>query len=181
MNAFPRHRRAWRPVIASAAAALLLAGAPAMGQDASSGEQATKAAMIYNFGRFTAWPDARFAGPADPVVLCVNPAAALAGPLQALAGKPVGGRTLVVRQTTQVDRTCTMAYVGAGAANDSYVAGLRDKGVLTIGEAPGFTHAGAIQLVTIGRQVRFEVNQQNALAAGAHFSSNLLRLATAVH
>src|SRR5450432_3693384 len=175
MNPFRRHQRALRPAIGAAVAAMLLAGAPAVGQDASNEEQATKAAMIYNFGRFTAWPDARFGGPGDPVVLCVNPAAALAGPLQTLAGKPVGGRTLVVRQTTQVDRTCTMAYVGAGAANDRYVAGLRDKGVLTIGETPGFTRAGAIQLVTIGRQVRFEVNQQNALAAGARLSSNLLR------
>lgn len=178
MNPFPRSQRlALRAIVG----ALALLAVPALAQDASSGEQATKAAMIYNFGRFTTWPDARFTGPSDPVVLCVDPSAPLAGPLQGVAGKPVGGRTLMVRQTSQIDRGCDMAYVATRDASDSYVAGLRDKGVLTIGEAPGFTRAGAIQLVTIGRQVRFVVNQQNALASGARLSSNLLRLAVAVH
>ena len=137
--------------------------------------------MIYNFSRFTLWPDSRFAGPADPVVLCVDPDAPLSGPLQGVSGKPVGSRTLVVRATGRIDHSCQMAYVGGGDTSDGYIAGLRDKGVLTIGETPGFTRAGAIRLVTIGRQVRFEINQNNALAAGAHLSSNLLRLAVAVH
>ena len=136
--------------------------------------------MIYNFSRFTLWPDSRFAGPADPVVLCVDPDAALSGPLQSVSGKPVGARTLMVRETSRIDHACQMAYLGGGDTSDGYVATLRDRGVLTIGETPGFTRAGAIQLVTIGRQVRFEINQRNALAAGARLSSNLLRLAVAV-
>jgi hypothetical protein len=168
----------WRGV---ALAALVLSSAPAVVEGASADEQATKVAMIYNFSRFTLWPDSRFASPADPVVLCVDPDAALAGPLQGVSGKPVGSRTLVVRQTNRIDHSCQMAYVAARDAADGYVSDLRDKGVLTVGETPGFTKEGAIQLVTIGRQVRFEISQRNALAAGAHLSSNLLRLAVAVH
>ncbi|MEO8113874.1 MAG: YfiR family protein [Phenylobacterium sp.] len=168
-------------VIGAAVAVLALAAAPVRAQDASGAEQATKAAMIYNFGRFTTWPDARFGGAGDPVVLCIDPAASLAGPLQGVNGKPVGARTLAVRQTSHIDSSCNMAYVAGRDVSDSYVAGLRDKGVLTIGEAPGFTRSGSIQLVTIGRQVRFQINQQNALASGARLSSNLLRLAVAVH
>jgi hypothetical protein len=161
--------------------ALALSAGAIVANAAPADEQATKVAMIYNFSRFTLWPDSRFAGPADPVVLCVEPEASLAGPLQSVSGKPVGSRILVVRQTGRIDHGCQMAYVGGGDTSDGYISALRDKGVLTIGETPGFTRAGAIQLVTIGRQVRFEINQNNALAAGAHLSSNLLRLAVAVH
>jgi hypothetical protein len=163
------------------ALALALSQGSTVADAAPVDEQATKVAMIYNFSRFTLWPDSRFASAADPVVLCVDPDAALSGPLQSVSGKPVGSRTLVVRETHHIDHGCQMAYLGGGDTSDGYIATLRDKGVLTIGETPGFTRAGAIKLVTIGRQVRFEINQSNALAAGARLSSNLLRLAVAVH
>jgi hypothetical protein len=162
--------------ICVALAALAVASGPVRAQDAS----ATKAAMVYNFIRFTAWPDSRFSSPSDRVVLCVDPDTPLAASLQGIAGQPVGARTLEVRLTSRIDRSCHAAFIGAQNASDGYVSSLRDKGVLTVGEAPGFIRSGAIQLVTIGRQVRFEVSQRNALTAGAHLSSNLLRLAVAV-
>ena len=165
----------------AAAAALAVAGARAWAGDALSEDQITKAAMIYNFGRFTTWPVERFASASDPVVLCVDPASSLAAALEAISGKPVGTRILMVRQTSRIDHSCQMAFVRRQDFSDSYLSALRDRGVLTIGESPGFTDMGAIQLVTIGRQIRFAINQKNALAAGAHLSSNLLRLAVAVH
>ena len=144
-------------------------------------EQATMAAMIYNFGRFTAWPDSRFSSPNDPVVLCVAPNSPLAGALEALSGKPVGSRTLLVRATTHIDGSCQMAFLADQDARPGYVSALKDEGVLTIGAGAGFARSGAIEFVTIGRQIRFEINQKNALAAGAHLSSNLLRLAVTVY
>ncbi len=167
--------------LGAALAVLALSAAPLSAAEGSTVEQATKAAMVYNFGRFTTWPGSRFGTPGDPVVLCVDPASNMAGSLQQLNGKPVGGRFLLVALTSRVDRSCNMAWVSARDANDGYISSLRDRGVLTIGEAPGFTRSGAIQLVTIGRQVRFRINQENALAAGAMLSSNLLRLAVAVN
>ncbi len=92
----------------------------------------------------------------------------------------LGGRSLAVRRTSKFDHACNMAYVSAANANDDYLATLREHGVLTIGETPGFSRAGAIRLTTIGRQVRFEINQRNAAQAGAQLSSNLMRLAISV-
>jgi hypothetical protein len=60
------------------------------------------------------------------------------------------------------------------------VANLNQQGVLTIGEAPGFAREGAVGLVTIGRQTRFEINTQAARSAGVVLSSQLLRLAIAI-
>ena len=162
-------------------AAATLCCAPAGAQDdARAQEQATKAAMIYNFSRFTQWPDSRFTRPDDPVVVCIDPSDPLTTSLASIDGKPLDGRTLVVRRTSRIDHGCTMAYVSAASASDSHLESLKQAGVLTIGETPRFSRAGAIQLITIGRQVRFEVNPRNAADAGAHLSSNLMRLAVAV-
>ena len=59
--------------------ALALSAGAIVANAAPADEQATKVAMIYNFSRFTLWPDSRFAGPADPVVLCVEPEQSSAG------------------------------------------------------------------------------------------------------
>jgi hypothetical protein len=167
--------------LAVALAAALLSGGAGVAQDGGSAlEQATKAAMIYNFGRFTTWPNSRFDRPDDPVVVCIDPSDPLAPALAGINGKQLGARVLVVRRTPRIDHSCDMAYIAAAAASDGFLSSLADRGVLTIGEAPSFSRSGAIKLVTIGRQVRFEINQQVATAAGAHLSSNLLRLAVAV-
>jgi hypothetical protein len=180
----PRPLRSFGRRAASLALGLLaaaLAGQAAHAQESAHAlEQATKAAMIYNFSRFTVWPDSRFARSDDPVVLCVDPADPLAPILASLDGKPLGGRNLSVRRTAKIDHACNMAYVSSANANEGYLQSLRDRGVLTIGETSDFSRSGAIQLITIGRQVRFEINQTAATASGAHLSSNLLRLAVAV-
>lgn len=147
---------------------------------AGSKEDAIRAAVIYNISRFTVWEDSRFDSPSDPVVLCVSSSDPMAASLQAMDGKPVGGRRIQVRRTSHIDRACHMAYVTQAASGPDYLNSLRDRGVLTIGESPGFVDAGAIQLITIGRQIRFEINQKVAERAGAHLSSNLLRLAVSV-
>ncbi|MEO6340946.1 MAG: YfiR family protein [Caulobacteraceae bacterium] len=174
-------RRTPSSLRAAAAAAAVMAYGVACGPAwaESSAEQATKAAVIYNFSRFADWPEDRFSGPSDPVVLCVPPAAPLSEELLRLNGAPVKTRKLAVRVTTRFDRSCHMAYVD-GHWSASSLGDLKSKGVLTVGEGDGFIALGSIQMLTIGRQVRFAVNQKNALAAGATLSSNLLRLAVAV-
>ncbi|HWE47792.1 MAG TPA: YfiR family protein [Caulobacteraceae bacterium] len=172
-----RRLAAW--FAAGLTAAAVLQAPRAAAQEASRAD-ATKAAMIYNFGRFTTWAPNRFARSSDPVVLCVDPSDSFAGTLESIDGKALDGRVLVVKRTSRFDRDCTMAYVSAANASPAYLTRLRDHGVLTIGETRDFASAGAIQLVTVGRQIRFEINQKNAISAGAHLSSNLLRLAITV-
>lgn len=158
-----------------------LSAAPARAQDAAlARDQATKAAMIYNFGRFATWPNDRFDGPRAPVVVCIDPSDPLAPYLSEVDGKPLDGRTLAVRRTARIDRGCNMAYVSPSNVSEAYLVSLKDRGVLTIGETPDFTRSGAIRLITIGRQIRFEINQGVAVAAGVHLSSNLMRVAIAV-
>lgn len=165
-------------------AALVLACAgidhAAADSDVRAQANATKAAMIYNFARFATWPQGRFSRRDAPLTVCVDPAEPLAGALASIDGQRIDQRSLVVRRTAKIDENCQVAFVSAASASEAYLASLAARGVLTVGETPNFTQAGAIQLVTIGRQVRFAINQRVALAAGVHLSSNLLRLAVSV-
>ncbi len=172
--------RLGRRASAGLLAAIVLATASVAHGGALAGDQATKAAMIYNFGRFTAWPDSRFIRVDDPVVICVDPLDPLATYLSALDGKSLGARNLAVLKTPRVSNACDMAFVSDASANDAYLESLTGIGVLTVGESPGFSRAGAIRLITIGRQIRFEINQRVAARSGAHLSSSLMRLAVAV-
>lgn len=158
---------------------LSLAAGPVHAWEASPPPDAgARAAIIYNFVRFSSWGADRFAASSSPVVLCVPPRHALAGHLAAFDGRAVGERTLQVRRTETFDRRCHAAVV-ADASPSALVALTRD-GVLTIGDSRGFTAHGAIGMITVGRQIRFEINNRVAREAGVALSSRLLRLAVAV-
>jgi hypothetical protein len=159
--------------------AMLALAAPAAASAGPGQDRELRAAIIYNFARFAVWPPARFADPAAPVVLCVDPSDPLLPALSRLDGQPVGQRRLQVRATAQFGASCHLAYVAA-TTNPAAVANLHRQGVLTIGDAPGFSRSGAIGLVSVGRQIRFEVNTGAAASAGVKLSSQLLRLAMVV-
>lgn len=161
------------------AVALATASAP-FNAEASSHNGSLKAAIIYNFTRFSSWPSSRFAGPTSNVVLCVAPDHPLNPELLKLEGRPVGARRLHVRRDVRFDAGCHAAVLMNRDVSPSYVSALNRQGVLTVGETSGFALIGAIGLVTVGRQVRFEINNRIATAAGVELSSKLLRLAIAV-
>lgn len=170
-----------RPLLIIALAASSLAAGTGHARQASAPPDAgARAAIIYNFTRFSSWDADRFATPSSPVVLCVHPRHALAAHLAALEGRPVGDRSLRVRQTAGFDRSCHAAVVGPADANPARLASLAREGVLTIGDSEGFITNGAIGIITVGRQIRFEINNRNARNAGVVLSSSLLRLAVVV-
>ncbi len=135
-----------------------------------------KAAMVYNFARFAAWPPNRFSGPSAPVVLCVTPAHPLAEALAQLEGQPVGARRLDVRLTASAGPGCHMAVVDSGASA-AQIERLQQQGVMTISD--GWS-TGVVALITVGRQTRFQIDTRAARQAGVSLSSQLLRLAVAV-
>jgi hypothetical protein len=162
-------------LLASVASLALATPAAADTSDAAE----FKAAVVYNFARFATWPPSRFPDASASVVLCVPPSEPLAPALARLDGRPVAGRKLSVRATMQLGVGCHIAYVPA-SATPSQIAALNRQGVLTVGAGSGFSRAGAIGLVNVGRQVRFEINPAAAQEAGVKLSSQLMRLAVLV-
>ncbi|MDB5422879.1 MAG: putative transrane protein [Phenylobacterium sp.] len=169
--------RVFRSCISACAATAVLSLAHAACASDLQDDQ-IKAAVVYNFARFAAWPGARFADADAPVVLCVDPADRLSPALLQLEGQPVGTRTLHVRTVQSFGPSCHLAFVPA--SDSGHVGALQRQGVLTVGQAPEFPKSGAICLVTVGRQIRFEINATAAREAGVTLSSQLMRLAIVV-
>ncbi len=166
--------------------ALLLTFVPlAAAQAAEIDAAGLKVAFIYNFAKFTQWPERSDPAGAREMRFCQ-----LTGgkglPMDRLAGKSIDGKPVSVRRLsgpTQVTG-CHLLFVAgqtaAGLVDIHKLARLR--GVLVIGDGGSFAREGGmIGLVQRGNKFAFHLNSAAASAARIRFSSKLMRLAEVVH
>jgi hypothetical protein len=143
-------------------------------------EAQLRAAYIFNFVKFVAWP-AR--PPADAINICFHGAQDVHDALAAaIAAKGPGASRIIVRSLRPAEspEACQVVYVDS-RQGVSTVSWPDSVAALTIGDAGNFTrNGGVIQLYTEGNRLRFIVNVGNAKRAGVQVSSNLLTLATRV-
>jgi hypothetical protein len=140
-------------------------------------EYQVKASYLFNFARFVTWPGDVFGG--DRFNLCVIGADRFGGALDALKGERVDGREIAVHRLDQAAPArpvhCHLMFLAAGAHAGTVA---NERGVLTVGEHPGFVERGGIINLTEERgRIRFEINQAAAQQAGLTVSSRLLDLA----
>jgi hypothetical protein len=165
----------------AALAVLLLLPTPAPAQHVT--EPALKAAFIYNFARFTTWPDDVMPS-GEQVVLCVLGDAAIGEALErTVKGRTLAGHALGVSQPS-VDAPlragCHIVYVSGMTADRAgkLIAGVRDAPVLSISDVDGFTKVGGIaEFFFEHGQLRFNVHLASARRARLQISSRLLSLA----
>lgn len=162
------------------AAALCAAAASARAEDTP--EYRLKAAILYNFALFTEWPPA----PGTVFNLCVVGRDPFGADIDALQGKLVGARSVVVQRKAETDSlaACHLAFIAAssGGALPRVVDALRGQPVLTVADTPGAARQGVtLNLALAQGRISFEANVAVARAAGVQLSSKLLRLATEVH
>ncbi len=164
------------------AAALACAGSHASAQDAPS-EQSLRAAMVFNFLKFTEFPAETFVAGAQRIRMCVavgDPRQADA--LAALAGRKVGGRELVVARLSGRDDDCQVLYVDLRQRWNAAEEQRRFRRTLTISAYPGFARdGGMIEIALQAEGARFDINLAEGRRAGFRFSPQLLRLAHRVY
>lgn len=162
---------------------LCLWGAPACRAQGVT-EPLVKAGFVYNFAKFTEWPAGSIAAGAA-VQLCLTAGDPLGAVAQAIDGKPLQGRAVVVRRQVRLEelRHCHIVYItdtDERRQSDALRA-LRGLPVLSVGDGDGFAEVGGmIGLLSEGGRIQFEVNSDVAQAAGLKISSQLLRLARTV-
>jgi hypothetical protein len=172
--------------IASYALALLVtAFGTAGGAVAAPNEYEVKAAFLYNFAKFTAWPSPPEQAE-DAFTICILGDDPFGPALDLLKGKPVDGRPVEVRRLTKPGEIgrCRMVFVGPPHAREigSLAEKLRDQPVLTVGDGPGFVRSGGmIGFVLSDGRVRFEIGPDRISPTGLTVSSQLLKLAIIVH
>lgn len=122
-----------------------------------------KAAWLFNFARFTEWPEGAISNSTDEFRIGVLGSEAAVAELKLLEGKFVGKRTLkFVRGNTPADlKGCPLVFVSDGekAQIPALVAAFRGQPVLTVGESAGFaTSGGIINLYIVDKKMKYDIN-----------------------
>lgn len=163
---------------------LLTAASLTAGEPNVTDEYRIKAAFLYNFVKFVEWPADAFAGPSDPIRICVlgNPFGTLLE--ETVNGKQVDQRRLQIREISNIAEAggCHILFVAAGRKHVAdMLCIIREKPILTVGEVPAFGVDGGIIAFRVEKdRVRFEINIRAADRARLRISSRLLSLADIV-
>lgn len=168
-----------------ALALVIASSTPAVGQTATGAD--VKAAFLYNFAKFVAWP-AVAAGEEPPAfVIGILGNDAIADSLtEFVKGKVHQGRPLSVRRLAARDDLAKVHVLFIGASESARLPELLKRlgsaGVLTVSDADRFcVLGGTIQFRNESDRVRFDVNLRAAEAAGLTINSKLLKLAGTVN
>jgi hypothetical protein len=151
-----------------------------------SGEDAIKAAFLYNFTKYVDWPATVFDGQTGTFRVCVAADASFAGVIEGMMkGETVRGRPVeVIRLERDANpRVCHLAYFSGQDAERTarLLPAVRQQPVLTVGEGLGFLdQGGLISFALENNKVRFDVNKRGADQSGLRVSSKLLGVARSV-
>jgi hypothetical protein len=164
--------------------ALIAFASVALGDDLP--EYRLKAAFLYNFALFTEWP----ADVGSTLNLCVYGRDPFGEEINALQGKPVGNRRIVVHRIASGEglSVCQVVFIADASADGisrvlSTLRGATVRGatVLIVADAPGAAKQGvALNMNVVEHKITFEANLTAARAANVKLSSRLLSLATEV-
>lgn len=152
-----------------------------MAQDGTKDESLVEAAFIYNFAKFTRWPENALGEPGTPLSLCITGSDELVDVLWKLSTKMVKGRPVILQTVKgmQVPESCHMLYVASSEHKThlDIIHAVRNRPILTISELPQFSDAGGIiEFYRKNERLRFFIDADAARTAGLEISPSLLRL-----
>lgn len=176
-NRCRRRRTGWLLAIAL----LLFAVRPALAQS----EDGIKAAFIYNFAKFTVWPDNAFADGGAPITVGFVGADSLADLFaKNVAGKKASGRDFAVKRCSSAAgaETCQIVFVADPSEVDAVLAAAKGKAILTVGDSDRFAAAGGmIRFVKDGAKISFDLDVTSINAAKLKLDAKLRQIAHAIH
>lgn len=144
-----------------------------------------KAAFIYNFTKFTRWPENTWVRQNAPLNLCVIGKDALSAALEPLNTKIIKGHPVTIHhlKSIQAENDCHLLYIATSEKNNykDVLKSVQNQPVLTISEISGFVRSkGIIELYRGKNQTHFIINLAVAEDAGLELSSRLLDLAVVI-
>jgi hypothetical protein len=167
----------------SALAAVLMLCGSLSAQPPEAGENALKAAFLYNFTKFVDWPPSAFAQSDSAFHVCVSADERFGREIETmLQGEQVHGRPvrLLISKIPDPSRACHLLYLGIGDSERAgqVLSALKERPVLTVGEGSRFMEQGGmIAFVIDANHVKFDINKGVLDRAGLGISSKLLRVA----
>ncbi len=148
-------------------------------------EYKMKAVFLYNFAKFVEWPDQHLLH--GEIVIGIMDPSVFGDALSLIEGRRAKNRKVVIKTCNSIKdaEVCNILFLNTNNAYqmDSILAALRDKPVLTVGEAAGFSKRkkGHINFKINGKNLRFTINLKASRKAGLKISSQLLEVAEKVY
>jgi len=145
-------------------------------------EYTAKSVLTLNLARFIDWPPEVFKDGSTTVNVCVLGDDAVQQTFTVIDKKPVGNRTLSLRNVndkSQVDQ-CQVLYISAETDKTARLfEESRKRHILTIGESDNFLAEGGMVYLEMGdAKINLHINLIASQKAGVHISSRVLKLAT---
>lgn len=146
-------------------------------------EYQVKAVFLYHFTRFVDWPDSAFGGAGEPLTIGVLGADPFGEYLDStVKGESKGSRPIAIKRLTRAAqaRECQILFIGRaqGVDLEPFLAELKDRPILTVGESESFGRSGGmIRFYTDRTRIRLRINLDGVQAAKLSISAKLLRLA----
>lgn len=164
---------------------LVLCAAVSAAAEALSEEQ-VKAAFLYNFAKFVAWPAGAFAGPHDPIVFGVLGKDPVGDAVQGLSGRTVQGRAVVVMRYQRVldVKVCHVLFIGRSEQDriEDDIQTLSGTPILLVADSEQFARRGGmINFVLERNRVGFEINLESMKRSKLVVNAQLLKLARTVY
>lgn len=146
-------------------------------------EYAVKAAFILSTLKFVDWPEPPPAG--TPVNLCILGENPFGKDIDGLQGKMVKERAVSIKsvKATSDTRDCQVVFISGSEKSrlGQVLDAFQGKGVLTIGDTPGYGDQGVIvNFFEEDRKVRFQINLSAAQKSRLKFDSRFLKLAAII-
>jgi len=171
-----------RGVLAALLIALLAAPATGMADEAQDTEYRIKTAFLYNFSRFTVWPEETLQGRSE-FSLCTLGSTLFKEQLDTLVGKTVHNKAIVVKRFERPEDAldCQLVFIGELDDLTETLWTLKGQPVLTVSNTEAFTeNGGIIQFKLVDNKIRFKINVDAAKSGRLAISSKLLSLAIGV-
>lgn len=142
-------------------------------------EHKIKAGLVYNFLKYTTWPDI---STHKELKVCLFGGDPFDGYLNPLAGRTAQQAKIVISRISSIQETegCHLVFVHRRARTylSDILSFLDDKNVLTISDINGFAQQGGmVELATEQQQIRLYINQYATQMAGLNINEQILKLA----
>jgi len=148
-------------------------------------EQEIKAGLLYNFLKYTQWPEGSpQAG--GKIIVCLFGGDPFSGHLQPMSGRTVNQRSIEIRNVhtePEID-ACSLLYVHADEKLywPQLQKTLAAKNVLTVSDFDGFAASGGmIEFIRADNRIGIKINTDAVTAAHLAVQDRLLKLASTVH
>ena len=140
-----------------------------------------KAAFLRNFAHYVTWPDKAFSGSSSPWCIGILGRDPFGKILEnTFGGRTEQGRTFEIVRAEMPDELpkCQIVFVAYkdAAKRRAVLAELKDKPVLTVGDAPGFLREGGMIRFQVGDRVYMSINLDQARASDLTIQTRMLEV-----